>query len=179
MEKAGSLTAVSWLNAGLVALAEGGPSMLKADVLSRRLGVSRGSFYWHFRDVAEFHDALLARWSELAVETPMALARAEAMEQPAEALANLVEQAMSAPIRLEAAVSAWAVQSPSVQQAVRKINQRRIELLTDLLSAIGYQESVATARARLLCAAYLGRTHLETEEFGSEERDELIEAFTR
>ncbi|HRX73415.1 MAG: TetR/AcrR family transcriptional regulator [Bryobacterales bacterium] len=179
MEKTESLTADSWLNAGLVALAEGGPSMLKADVLARRLGVSRGSFYWHFRDVADFQDALLRRWAELAVETPIAMARAETLGRPAEALANLIEQAMSSPIRLEAAVSAWAVQSAPVQRAVRKINRRRIELLTDLLKAIGFQESVAKARARLLCAAYLGRTHLEAEDFGSEEREELIDAFSR
>ena len=115
--------------------------MLKADVLARRLGVSRGSFYWHFRDVADFQNALLRRWAELAVETPIAMARAETQGRPAEALANLIEQAMSSPIRLEAAVSAWAVQSAPVQRAVRKINRRRIELLTDLLKAIGFQES--------------------------------------
>lgn len=177
MEQTGSLTADSWLNAGLVALAEGGPSLLKADVLARRLGVSRGSFYWHFRDVADFQGALLGRWAELAVETPIALANAETLERPAETLANLIEQAMSAPIRLEAAVSAWAVQSTTVQRAVRKINRRRIDLLTDLLKAIGYQEPVAKARARLLCAVYLGRTHLAAKELGAEERQELINTF--
>src|SRR5260370_38358941 len=57
-----------WVKAGLKALAKSGFSALKADTLANRLGVSRGSFYWHFADVAAFHAALLRRWRETALE---------------------------------------------------------------------------------------------------------------
>ena len=57
-----------WVNAGLKALAKSGFSALKADTLANRLGISRGSFYWHFADVSAFHAAILQRWREVALE---------------------------------------------------------------------------------------------------------------
>ena len=57
-----------WVNAGLKALAKSGFSALKADTLANRLGISRGSFYWHFADVSAFHAAILRRWREVALE---------------------------------------------------------------------------------------------------------------
>ncbi|CAN0507682.1 unnamed protein product, partial [Phaeothamnion confervicola] len=62
------LTARDWVNAGLKALARSGFTALKADTLSKALGVSRGSFYWHFADVGAFHAAVLQRWREVAYE---------------------------------------------------------------------------------------------------------------
>ena len=57
-----------WVNAGLKALAKSGFSVLKADTLANRLGISRGSFYWHFADVSAFHAAILRRWRKIALE---------------------------------------------------------------------------------------------------------------
>ena len=57
-----------WVNAGLKALAKSGFSVLKADTLANRLGISRGSFYWHFADVSAFHTAILRRWRKIALE---------------------------------------------------------------------------------------------------------------
>lgn len=58
------LKSSDWLTAGLDALSELGPTALKAEPLAVRLGVSKGSFYWHFRDVPAYHDALLAAWRD-------------------------------------------------------------------------------------------------------------------
>ena len=52
-----------WVEQGLKALATNGFTALKADPLAKLLGVSRGSFYWHFRDVDAFRAAVLARWA--------------------------------------------------------------------------------------------------------------------
>ena len=60
------LSADDWINAGLKALAKGGFTALKADPLARTMGVSRGSFYWHFADLGAFHAAILKRWREIA-----------------------------------------------------------------------------------------------------------------
>ena len=48
-----------WVNAGLRALSRSGFTALKAESLSKSLGVSRGSFYWHFADVGAFQAAVL------------------------------------------------------------------------------------------------------------------------
>ena len=59
------LSAGDWIGQGLKALAESGFTALKADPLAKAMGVSRGSFYWHFADLAAFHAAVLKRWFAL------------------------------------------------------------------------------------------------------------------
>src|SRR5271163_3889943 len=62
------LSANDWLDQGLKALAQSGFTALKAEPLAKALGVSRGSFYWHFADTGAFRAAILAHWREVAAE---------------------------------------------------------------------------------------------------------------
>lgn len=162
MAETAKLTRDDWVAAGLAALTEDGPARLKADVLARRLKVSRGSFYWHFKDLGDFHQAVLDRWIRAAVEEPYANAAGpgETPADPRAALASLIEDALSAPIRMERAVLAWAVGHKPAAAAVDQVNRRRIALLEGLLRAMGQPEATAQARAALLCSVYLGRMHL-------------------
>ncbi|MBV9985736.1 helix-turn-helix domain-containing protein, partial [Bradyrhizobium sp.] len=59
------LSARDWLDLGLKVLARHGFAALKADRLAKTMGVSRGSFYWHFADIAAFHGAILKHWREV------------------------------------------------------------------------------------------------------------------
>ena len=56
-----------WLGAGFRTLAARGPAALKAEVLARDLGTTKGSFYWHFKDVPTFRAQMLALWHARAV----------------------------------------------------------------------------------------------------------------
>src|SRR6187549_3898960 len=62
------LSAKDWLDQGLKALASRGFTALKAEPLAKAMGVSRGSFYWHFADISAFHAAILKQWREIAAE---------------------------------------------------------------------------------------------------------------
>ena len=62
------LSAQDWLNQGLKTLAKSGFTALKAEPLAKAMGVSRGSFYWHFADIGAFHAAILKQWREIAAE---------------------------------------------------------------------------------------------------------------
>src|SRR6476619_2513644 len=61
-------SAQDWVDLGLKTLAKSGFTALKAEPLAKAMGVSRGSFYWHFADIGAFHAAILARWREVATE---------------------------------------------------------------------------------------------------------------
>ena len=66
------LSAQDWLDRGLKALAAKGAGALKAELLAKSMGVSRGSFYWHFADIAAFRTAILAHWREVSAERVIA-----------------------------------------------------------------------------------------------------------
>src|SRR5216683_2836257 len=65
---ADQLSAKDWLDQGLRALARSGFTALKAEPLAKAMGVSRGSFYWHFVDIGAYHAAILKHWREVAAE---------------------------------------------------------------------------------------------------------------
>ena len=61
----GRLSVDDWIQAGFSILAEEGLEALKIDRLCARLGVTKGSFYWHFKDMASYRTAVVHAWAEL------------------------------------------------------------------------------------------------------------------
>ena len=84
------LSAKDWVDQGLKALARRGFTALKAEPLAKAMGVSRGSFYWHFADIAAFHAAILAHWREVAAE--QIIAEVEAASKDENPLALLLRR---------------------------------------------------------------------------------------
>src|SRR5688572_18902718 len=76
------LSAKDWLDQGLKALASRGFTALKAEPLAKAMGVSRGSFYWHFADIGAYRAAILTHWREVAAEQVIAeIGRASCRER--------------------------------------------------------------------------------------------------
>jgi len=69
---ADQLSATDWLRQGLKTLAQSGFTALKAEPLAKAMGVSRGSFYWHFADIGVYHAAILKHWRDVAAEQVIA-----------------------------------------------------------------------------------------------------------
>ncbi len=174
MEKPSRLSPEEWIEAGLKALAEAGPSGLKAEILARKLKVSRGSFYWHFRNVEDFQVAVLARWEKSAVDEPYEYAKRGARAAPEVTLIRLIERSFSVSVKLESAVLSWARESQATANAVARVNKRRIHLLAKLFADLGHDEGTARSRAALLCSIYLGRMHLAANELDLNAQGELI-----
>lgn len=146
------LSSNDWLDAGLKALAKSGFTALKADTLAKSLGVSRGSFYWHFPDVAAFHAAILRRWREVALENII-----EAVESgPNDRLRALFSRAFQADSRLETAVRAWATADAQAKAVVEAVEAERLRYLQRLLIAAGVEARLASIRARIINWTYLG-----------------------
>src|SRR5712664_2472325 len=95
------LSAKDWLDQGLRTLAARGFTALKAEPLAKAMGVSRGSFYWHFADIGAFHSAMLKHWREVAAEQIIAnLAAHKSHDNPLE---SLLRQAFGGKLVLEKA----------------------------------------------------------------------------
>jgi AcrR family transcriptional regulator len=148
------LSARDWLDRGLKALARDGFTALKADPLAKAMGVSRGSFYWHFADVGAFHAALLKHWREIAAE--QIIADVEAASPGDRALELLLRRVFGERLKLEGAVRTWASIDPAARAAVQAIDRRRLDYIEHLLRQAGVPPDVACARAQILYWAFLG-----------------------
>jgi AcrR family transcriptional regulator len=146
------LSADDWIKEGLKALARNGFTALKADPLAKAMGVSRGSFYWHFADLGAFHAAVLKRWREIAAEQIIADVEAGS-DEPLQAL---LRRTFGARLDLERAVRNWAAFDAAAQAAVRAIDRHRIDYIEQLLGKRGLDRPAAQARAQILYWTFLG-----------------------
>ena len=151
---ADQLSAKDWLDQGLKTLARDGFTALKAEPLAKAIGVSRGSFYWHFADIGAYHAAILKHWREVAAE--QIIANLEASANDDNPLALLLRQAFGARLTLEKAVRTWATLDPSARRAVQAIDRRRLSYVERLLKRSGVAPDVARARAQIFYWAFLG-----------------------
>jgi len=148
------LSAQDWLEAGLRTLAAKGFAALKAEPLAKAMGVSRGSFYWHFADIGAFHAAILKAWREVAAEA--IIAHVEAASAGDDPLAVLLRRVFSEKLALERAVRSWAAFDAEAKAAVQAIDRRRLDYVGGLMRARGVTPEVAEARAQVLYWAFLG-----------------------
>jgi AcrR family transcriptional regulator len=151
---ADQLSAKDWLDQGLKTLAERGFTALKAEPLAKAMGVSRGSFYWHFADIGAFHAAILRHWRDVAAE--QVIANLEAASNTTDPVPLLLRQAFGGRPGLENAVRTWASVDPGAREAVQAIDRRRLNYVEGMLRANGLSAGVARARAQILYWAYLG-----------------------
>ena len=151
---ADQLSAKDWLDQGLRALARSGFPALKAEPLAKAMGVSRGSFYWHFADIGAYHAAILKHWREVAAE--QIIANLEAASGDDNPLQLLLRRAFGTRPALENAVRTWATVDPAARSAVQAIDRRRLGYVENLLGASGLPADVARPRAQILYWAFLG-----------------------
>lgn len=150
------LTKAEWVRHGLRTLAEHGPNGLKAGAMAAALGVSRGSFYWHFADIADFKDQVLAAWAHGTTEGVRE--SLEASGDGADRLVQLMRRVFGARRDLDRAVRAWAAGEPRIAALVAEVDVKRAALVADLLRAAGAPEATIERRAAFLYWALLGQT---------------------
>jgi AcrR family transcriptional regulator len=151
---ADQLSAADWLDQGLRTLAQSGFTALKAEPMAKAMGVSRGSFYWHFADIGVYHAAILKHWRDVAAE--QVIANLEVIPKDRDALALLLRRAFSSTPALENAVRTWATVDPAARAAVQAIDQRRLGYIETLFRQAGHAADVARARAQILYWAFVG-----------------------
>src|SRR5438552_14192419 len=100
------VTREDWLDAGLQVLAQEGPEALAAERLAARLGVTRGSFYHHFKSRDAYSRALLERWAER--HTGDIIDATEHESTRGTKFDRLLENVIRLPHDLATAIRAWA-----------------------------------------------------------------------
>lgn len=131
-----------WLAAAADAVAEGGFTQLRILILAKKLGVTRGSFYWHFRDHADFVRAFLDRWLAFRARRTSAWARRVEGQDAESALLNsldaLFDVGRSSPrnIRIELAIRDYALRDAYAAEVLARSDEMRYALSVDLYSQL-------------------------------------------
>jgi AcrR family transcriptional regulator len=149
------LTKSDWISHGLRTLALEGPGALKAGRMAAKLKVSRGSFYWHFRDLADFESQLLRSWQ--VNSTDRVIEDLDAREGEPGLAVHLIQQAFRGRRRLDRAMRSWAAADGKVARVVASVDARRITRIAKLLVDAGVERRRAHHRAAFLYWAYLGQ----------------------
>lgn len=155
VKREGRLQEDDWVRAGLEKLALAGIEAVRVEVLARDLGVSKGSFYWHFADRSELLEAMLARWRER--ETGWVALESEKEISGAERWGRLLEH-LAAPeaARLDVAMLDWARGDARVAAQVDGVDEKRAEYIAQILSDIGFTSASAKEWSEMALLVYLG-----------------------
>ncbi|MFN0089931.1 MAG: TetR/AcrR family transcriptional regulator [Acidimicrobiales bacterium] len=148
-----------WTMAALEVIATEGPSGLKIELLAKRLRITKGSFYWHFRDRQHLIETALELWYRLA--TADVIERLNRIEDPEQRLRALFAESfgdvVNGPID---ALLLGQVDDPVVGPVVIRATTARLAFLSRTYRDLGLPHGQALARARLAYGAYIGVAHL-------------------
>ena len=149
------LSRQDWIEAALQALADGGPPAVAVERLAARLGTTKGSFYWHFKDREELITVALATWERN--ETDAVIGDMQQIADPAERLQTLLvaatelEEEEHPDVRLLPSAS-----DPVVGEVVKRVQRKRLDFLARAFRDAGFPPAESRLRARLAYSLYLG-----------------------
>ncbi len=153
------LDAAAWTDAGLAVLAESGVDAVRIEPLARRLTVTKGSFYWHFKDRADLLAAMLTSWRRQA--TLKIIERIErSQREPLDKLRQLIDLPVlgknsARGASLELAIRLWGKSDPSAAEAIREIDQQRLTHIEGLLKAAGVRDDAEAEGRAFLYYAFM------------------------
>lgn len=149
---ASALGPADWLHAALALLVTHSIEAVTIDVIAKALKVTRGSFYWHFKDRDDLLKRLLALWRD---ETTAQMS--QCFETPADrAPRELIGELLSMPFRsasardaaaIELSIRAWARSDLSARHALDAVDAERLSYIAQWLSSIG-RWSIGESRTR-------------------------------
>jgi AcrR family transcriptional regulator len=157
-----ALTPQTWIDAATEVLVDQGIDHVRVDVLAKQLGVTRGSFYWHFRDREALLRSVLRHWHEGTTE--QLTARLErAHTDPRQQLRDVLSlpfrgRAATRAARIELAIRAWARRDDMARHAVDEADASRIGYIAQVFSSLGFAVAEARNRAFLAYAYVVGES---------------------
>ncbi|HEV2305254.1 MAG TPA: TetR/AcrR family transcriptional regulator [Candidatus Acidoferrales bacterium] len=143
----------SWVSAAIDVLCSAGLQAIRVEALAKKLDISKGSFYWHFKNREDLLEAILEEWQTRQSDWNAG----GGLQNPVERWTKLFDIfAKPGYARLELAVSAWARQNENVARRVADADHKRVEYLSSIFREIGFSHSQAAEWANAVFFLYLG-----------------------
>src|SRR5215204_2267578 len=164
----------SWIEAGLRALAAGGPDAVRIEPLAQALGVTRGGFYWHFDDRRALLEEILDTWERVSVDEVIERVESEGGDTRAK-LRRLSALAASSdePLRIDLAVRDWPRREQAVADRLRRVDNRRMDYMRSLFGALSPDEDDVEARCMVFYSLWIGN-HFIAADHGARRRADVL-----
>jgi AcrR family transcriptional regulator len=167
-----------WIDAGLRALAAGGPDAVRVDVIAQELGVTRGGFYWHFPNRQAFLEELLNTWEHRS--TDEALERVE--KEGGDARDKVRRAGMftfsTELLPIDLAIRDWARRDRSVAKRLRRVDNRRMDYLRSMIGTFIDDADDVEARGMLAFSLAIG-SHFIAADHGARSRKQVLDRATQ
>ncbi len=163
----------TWIEAGLRALAAGGPDAVRIEPLARALGVTRGGFYWHFEDRGALLEAMLDDWERASTDDVI-----ERVERKGGDVGAKIRRAGALTFSetlmpIDLAVRDWARREEAVAARLRRVDNRRMDYLRSLFSALCSDPDDVEARCMLAFSLLIGDQFIAADHGGRSRADVL------
>ena len=171
-----TLSAGDWEQQALILIAEKGIRAVAVESLARRMGVTKGSFYWHFNNRESLLEQSLIRWEKHdATNLQTSLS---AIEDPRERLRSFFRRTGREKLTHNVYSSlCTASDHPQVEPLLERVAERRMQHIEKAFEEIGFGPKEASHRARLTYSAYLGFLQLQQQHQTPSLSSEEFEAY--
>ena len=170
------LTARDWEQAALALIADKGLNALAVEPLARLMGITKGSFYWHFPNREALLTQALNHWEEHDARN---LTRAlSAIADPTERLRSFFRASSREVFTAEVFSSlVLAADHPQVEPVLERVASRRIKHLSQAFEQLGLDSEAAENRARLSYSSYMGFLQLQRQRQAPSLSSEAFDAY--
>ncbi|WP_433464174.1 TetR/AcrR family transcriptional regulator [Spirillospora sp. CA-128828] len=147
----------TWVEEGLRALAEGGVDAVRVEVLAKALGVTKGGFYGYFADRGALLTEMLDTWERESVDDVLDRAEREGGDVLDKVrLAGRLTFSSDRLLPIDLAIRDWARRDQAVAERLRRVDNRRMQLLRDAISTFCPDPDEVEARSLLAFSAAIG-----------------------
>jgi AcrR family transcriptional regulator len=160
-----------WIDAGLQALAEGGPDAVRIEVLAAGLGVTKGGFYGHFADRNAFLTELLDAWERRSTDDVIRSVEGEGGSAQAKAIRAGALTFSERLLPVDLAVRDWARRDRSVARRLKRVDNRRMGYLRSLFGQFVTDPDEVEARSTLAFTFLIGNHYLAADHPGRSRQD--------
>lgn len=172
----------SWIDEGLRALAAGGPDAVRIEPLAQALGVTKGGFYWHFRDRRALLEEMLDAWERTMLDE--VIERVESEDGDARTkLRRLFAIASSGDsrelLKADLAVRDWARRDEAVAARLRRVDNRRMDYMRSLFGAFCPDDDEVEVRCMLAFSLFIGSSFVAVDHGARTRKDVLKLALRR
>jgi AcrR family transcriptional regulator len=168
----------TWIDAGLRALAGGGPDAVRVELIAQELGVTRGGFYWHFPNRQAFLDEMLNTWERRSTDETLERVEKEGGDARAKVRRAGMLTFTKELLPIDLAIRDWARRDTSVAKRLRRVDNRRMDYLRTLIGTFIDDADDVEARGMLAFSLAIG-SHFIAADHGARSRKQVLDRATQ